>query len=125
MKRDKILKPFNVYGTGNLARMCVSFWLTSLYNFLSKIGQVPCNTLFALCPPVPLFLWLTPSQSVPKGQHRNNVVLAHIRVLLQYIETLLENINMDGREQIYISHEFYFKACLNSREKKMLMKTIY
>ena len=77
-------------------------------NFLLKMGQVPCNKLFVLCPSVLLFLWLTPSQSVPKRQYGNYIVLAQIRVLDQYAEVLLENIKTDGREQVYISHEFYF-----------------
>ena len=33
---------------------------------------------------------------------------------------------MDGREQVYISLVFYFKACLNTGElkRKLLMKTV-
>ena len=47
------------------------------------------------------------------GKYGNYIVLAYMWVLVQYVETLLENIKIDGREQVYISHEFYFKACLN------------
>ena len=47
---------------------------------------------------MPQFSWPTPSQSVPKGQNGNNIVLAHI-VLVQYGETQLEHIKMDGQTE--------------------------